>query len=197
MLRDHAFDNFSFRDEFYGGKIGLIPMPSPDALPEGVVDRIADGSVLEQYRAGKDMACEDIIIGTHRPDGTPVVMLSLRKPTESFGGKWWVYGGSTTAYADVLEFIAKRAERECGVPVVPQGLIGFYRTCAADKPQSTLQPCFGAVVDYSVVDKKMATDPNHESIRLFTLEELDQVPEEQRHWYPRRVAKLLLIAMQS
>ena len=186
-VTDFSFVNPNLREEWQSGTIPFGFFAAPVEIPAGVVKRIEDGKVLEEYKKGKEMACADIVLCTRKPSGAWAVLYSLRKSTEPFGGQWWMYGGSVGAYVNVLEFIVERAERECGIPVRPEALLGFYRTSASDKPQSTTQPCFAARVPYEVVEQKMRADPNHESVRLFEAGELDDIS----HWYPYQAAKLV------
>ncbi len=132
---------------------------------------------------------------TTKPDGENAVLLSKRKSSEPFGGFWWVHGGSLGAYQSIAEFITERAKQECGVAVQLGPVIGVYRTSAANAVQSTMQPCYAAVAPYEAIVEKMRTDPNHESIRLFTESELASIPASERHWYPTRVAEIALANM--
>ncbi len=166
--------------------------PAPAQMPQGVVPRVHSGEAFDQVKLAKDLACVDIVIVTRMPDGQHAVLLSKRKASDPFGGLWWIHGGSLGSYMDVGEFIAERAQKECGVPVTPQVLIGVYRTSASNFPQSTLQPCYATVVPYEVIQKKMDTDGNHESVKLFTWKDLDAIDPAEAHWYPLRVANIAL-----
>ncbi len=191
---DFAFDNPNIWSEWRRQQVALEMKNSPEVTPAQVLSRIEDingVNIMAEYRRGKEMACADVVICTIE-GGTPKVLLSKRNKNEPFGGYWWVHGGSLGAYVDMREFITKRAERECGVRVEPQVLLGFYRTSAADAAQSTTQPCFAAKVDSQILSARMQTDPNHESVRLFTAEELSELPHHERHWYPMHVAQLTL-----
>jgi len=184
-------ENENLAADWAKGQTLLIEKESPKSVPKGVHAR-ADQEALDEVRSVKDLASVDIVITTRKPDGTPAVLLSRRKPSDPFGGYWWVYGGSLGAYTGINEFIAKRAEDECGVPAEPQALIGVYRTSASDFPQSTLQPCYATVVAYEAIEAKMRTDQNHETVQLFTSADLDALPQHEEHWYPMRVARLAL-----
>ncbi|MES2995159.1 MAG: hypothetical protein V4681_03955 [Patescibacteria group bacterium] len=173
----------------------FVAVAAPVAIPDGVTSFVEDVNMLLAVKAAKDLACVDIVIVTRLADGTPAVLLSKRKGTEAFGGLWWIYGGSISAYGSLIEFIARRAEKECGVPVHPEALIGVYRTSAADLIQSTTQPCYAAHVPVEVIDAKMGMNAEHDSVGLFTADDLNRIPEHEQHWYPFRVAHLALAAM--
>ena len=160
-------------------------------IPDGVMPGVSP-DIYNAYRQGRDSACVDIAIITKLSDGKPAILLSLRKKDVCFGGKWWIYGGALQAYTTVEDFITGRASKECGVSVKPEVLVGVYRTIAGDHIGSTLQPCYASRVPFEAIQAKMATDSNHENIRLFTLEELDAIPEWEHHWYPMRVARIAL-----
>ncbi len=145
-------------------------------IPMGVTDTVPP-EIYGEYRRGRDSACVDMVIVTRLPTGDPAVMLSMRKPTVCFGGKWWIYGGALQAYVPDDEFVSRRATRECGVEVKPEVLIGVYRTCAGDHIGSTLQPCYAARVSYDAVMENMKKDEGHTDVRLFTLEQLRGIPK--------------------
>jgi hypothetical protein len=163
-------------------------------IPQGVTPGVP-AEIYSEYRKGRDSACVDIVLVTRLEDGTPAVLLSLRKPDVCYGNKWWIYGGALQAYRGIEDFISERATKECGVPVKPEVLIGVYRTMSEDFIGSTLQPCYAACVSIEAVRAKMSTDPNHSSVRVFTLEEIEEIPYENTHWYPMRVSRLAIAAM--
>ncbi len=165
-----------------------------EAIPEGVT-KGAPSEIYGGYRKGLHGACCDIVIVTTLPSGQHAVLLSLRKLEVCFGGTWWIYGGATHAYRDIGEFISERASKECGVSVEPQALVGVYVTYAADHIGSTMQPCYMAFVDYDVIKENMLTDTGHNNVKLFTQSELDEMPEDERHWYPIRVSKRVFAAL--
>lgn len=186
------YENPNLQPDWAAGHTGLVERGNPKTVPEGV-KRFADGDALNEVKAAKDLACVDIVIATRLPSGEAAVLLSRRRATDPFSGRWWIYGGSLGAYQPISQFIALRAERECGVvPVEPQALIGVYRTCAPEFIQSTLQPCYATLVPHEAIAAKMRTDPNHDSVRLFTEEGLNTMPREERHWYPLRVTRQVL-----
>ena len=196
---DFAFDNPNVSIEWVSRDVALKGMPSPVSVPDGVIKYVPDADMdkVAFCRRAKEMGCADVIISARRPDGVPVVLLSKRKRSEAFGGKWWVYGGSLPAYGDVHEFISGRAEKECGFKVTPQVLIGFYRTSAPDYPQSTMQPCFGAVVPFQAIERVASVDQNHDAIAMFTYLELVKIASAERHWYPIHVAEIAIHNMPS
>lgn len=174
--------SYEFREE-YDETLGDVPQGITPGVP---------AEVYNAYRRGRDSACVDIVIVTQRPDGTPAVLLSLRKPNVCFGGKWWIYGGALQAYRSIHDFISERASTECGVTVEPEALIGVYRTIAEDHIGSTMQPCYVSRVPFASAVQKMTTDTGHSAILLFTERELAEIPKQERHWYPMRVARLAL-----
>lgn len=159
--------------------------------PEGVTHGVP-ADVYGAYRKGRDSACVDIVLVTRFENGEPAVLLSLRKPDVCFGNKWWIHGGALQAYMSITDFISERATKECGVPVVPEVLIGVYRTIAEDHIGSTLQACYAARVPIQSVRQKMIADDGHSTVRLFTESEMEEIPPENAHWYPCRVAKIAL-----
>jgi hypothetical protein len=165
-----------------------------ETIPEGVT-KGAPPEIYGGFRRGLHGACCDIVIATTLPSGEDAVLLSFRNANVCFGSTWWVYGGAVHAYRDIGEFISERASKECGVEVEPQALVGFYITNAADHIGSTMQPCYMSYVEYEVIDRNMLADSNHSNVRLFTLRDLEMMPEQERHWYPLRVSKRVLAAL--
>ena len=96
----------------------------------------------------------------------------------------------------IEEFIAARVEKECGVPIEGLAKVGVYSTSAADFPQSTLQVCYAALVPFAAAVEKMRPDANHESVNIFTHEELESIPVAEQHWYPMHVARRVLGALE-
>lgn len=186
------FENLNLRADLQQRLNRIRKQKSPEVIPEGVTNWLDDPSAINETKRVKDLACFDIVPFTRNPQGEPVVLLSLRNREGAFGGKWWMYGGSLGAYADVEESIAKTGQKECGVPVQPEALVGLYRTCAPDKIQSTLQPCYAGWVSYEVATKTMQADKDHKHPKFFTLGELLTIPEDEQHWYPMNVAELVL-----
>lgn len=170
-------------------------MPCTVTTPSGVVARIPSDDVYYSYRTGRDSACVDIVIVTRDESGEAKVLLSKRKNDSCFGGTWWVYGGALRAYYPIADFIAERAMKECGVSAHPEVLIGVYRTMSEDSIGSTLQPCYGARVSIALLRQSMSIDSTHEEVQLFSLKELQQIPQRELHWYPLRVASIALSAM--
>lgn len=184
-------ENPFFRVEFRCGGCREEHADVLSRIPEGVTTGVPP-DIYNEYRRGRDSACVDIVIATRLPTSEPAVLLSKRKDNVCFGGKWWIYGGALQSYVSIEDFISGRASKECGVPVKPEALIGVYRTIAEDHIGSTLQPCYATRVAYEVVEKKMATDDGHSNVKLFTLGDLEDLPQEEQHWYPMRVAKIVL-----
>ncbi len=190
----------------------IYEVPSEDALRDArrrafpivemgtvkVPDEHRSGGVSSEdyanYRRGLDSACADVVITTVLPSGEPAVLAVKRSSTSCFGGKWWMQGGAVQAYRPLLDFLAERAARECGVPPVFEALIGVYRTTAGDVHASTLQPCYVARVSYEDAARAQA-DKDHSAYRFITLRDLDQISEAEMHWYPKRVFDLALRSM--
>lgn len=171
-----------------GVRVSLLDVPAG-------VSRGVSSSAYSEYRSGLDSACADIVVVTRREDGEPAVLLSLRRPDKCFGNKWWIYGGAIHAYRTICDFLSERAAQECGVSAEPEALVGVYRTMAEDHIASTLNVCYAARVPVEAIQAKLATDSGHTSARLFSLNELVQIPLEQRHWYPMRVSQIVLASM--
>ena len=152
--------------------------------------------VYSEYRLGRQSACADLVIATRLADGTGAVLLSLRNNNVCFPGTWWIYGGATPVYQDIVEFVASRAKGECGVPVRPQVLLGMYITSSAGTgPEhigSTMNACYAAQVPLDLIEQHRHTDEGHQSVKLFTLEEYLQLPAQQRHWYVEHVVRRTL-----
>lgn len=167
------------------------PLPPPKSKNgDNLVTSSVPADVYNTYRLGRDSACGDVLISTKNSNGAFAVLLSMRRQDVCFGGMWWIHGGALLSYASLTDFVAERAEKECGIPVTLKALLGIYRTCAADYIGSTLQPCYAAEVPYEVLEQKVS-DAGHTDIRLFTIEEWNAVPNSQRHWYVDRVIRLL------
>jgi ADP-ribose pyrophosphatase YjhB (NUDIX family) len=166
-----------------------------DQLPAGIADGVAP-EIYDAYRLGRDSACGDMVVATQKPDGAYAVLLSKRKDNVCFGGKWWIHGGALLSYSSITDFVASRTERECGVAVQPEVLLGVCRTCAPDYIGSTLQSCYAGRVPYAAIEKKLV-DSGHTDVRLFTLDELDGIPPAERHWYPKWAAELTLQSLAS
>ncbi len=158
--------------------------------PEGIADGVP-ADVYDTYRRGRDSACVDMVVATKKPDGEYAVLLSKRKPNVCFGGTWWIHGGALLSYASITDFVASRTEKECGVQVEPEVLLGVCRTCASDYIGSTLQPCYAGRVPYEAIAQK-AVDSGHTDVRLFTIAELLEIPKAEKHWYPMWAAEMTL-----
>lgn len=163
-------------------------------IPSGVTNGVSK-DIYDQYRAGRDSACIDLVIaGVFR--GNPVVLLSKRSKTVCYGEKWWMYGGALAAYASIEEFITERVKKESGVDIKDglKALVGVYRTGSSDQAGSTLQVCYAAFVQEDVLES-FSVDSAHDQAKLFTKEDLDQIPSSEKHWYPMRVATAVLSAI--
>jgi ADP-ribose pyrophosphatase YjhB (NUDIX family) len=150
----------------------------------------------DEYAAmqfGSTYACADIVVVTKAPNGLFGVLLSKRTKGKPFAGKWWVYGGKMGA-GELPEDTARiRAAKECGIDVRPQVLLGVYHTIAPDFMCSTIQSCYAAFVDY---EKLMGAhvDEDHSAVSLFSMAELDGLPEHEKAWYPMYVAQRVISA---
>lgn len=181
--------DWQMRRPFPDGALQSIPY-----LPEGVKDGVSP-EVYNAYRQGRDSACVDIVFVTRGENGTPMVVMSLRAPNACYGNKFWIYGGALGAYQSIGDFIAAKAEKECGVRAEPQALIGVYRTMAEDKIGSTTQPCYVAEVPIAAIREKGHVDGAHTSLTLMSeinLLYLNHHRDYRIHWYPLRVAILAL-----
>ena len=180
-------ESTAIREWWRKERLMLPPVAPPEGITQGV-----PGDVYNAYRRGRDSACVDIMLCTRSPLGSAAVLLSKRASNVCFANKWWMYGGALGSYEPIEEFLAGRVEKECGIRAKPEVLIGVYRTCAADFIGSTLQPCYAARIPYGKATAKATTDSAHSSVRLFTRSELETIPIDEQHWYPMRVARLVL-----
>ena len=150
---------------------------------------------MEEWRKKKGMPCADVVITVRLSDGTSAVVASLRAPDMPFGRFWWMQGGSISGYTPILDFVRDRAEKECGVAVTLEALIGLFYTNAEDFSQSTLQPCFVGSAPFAGLSERLRTDGQHANVHLLTLKDLGQLPEEQMHWYPMNCFHAALTSM--
>jgi ADP-ribose pyrophosphatase YjhB (NUDIX family) len=149
--------------------------------------RLSDTAYTEM-QLGSTYACADIVIVTKCSDGTFKVLLSKRGDGKPFAGIWWVHGGKLGA-GELPEDVAQiRATRECGIGVSPHVLLGVYHTIAPDYMCNTIQPCYAAFVEHGRL-RRVRVDRDHSEIRLFSVEELDGLPEHEKAWYPMYVAE--------
>ena len=163
-----------------------VTPPSPGSIKRGV-----EKETYENYNLGLERACADIVITVRLPSGAGAVLASKRINGKPFGGKWWMQGGAFHPYRSIIDFLGERAEKECGVRPKVEGLIGVFRTCAEDHSASTIQPCYVGRVSYEGLIKAKP-DIDHISWALLKLEDLQTLPEEEKHWYPMLAFKLAL-----
>lgn len=140
----------------------------------------------DAYRAGLDSFCVDVVITTNIGGlkGTPAVLAMKRVPNVCFAGKWWMMGGAVHSYRPLFEFIQERAERECGVKPGIRARIGLFRTAAPDILACTTNLCLLGQVWHDQIVDKFRADSDHSVHRLLTLENLKNLPEDEKHWYP-------------
>lgn len=171
--------------------VNFITVPSGHRSG-GVAPDIYDG-----YRQGLDSACADVVITTHMPDGEARVLAVKRALGKPFGGKWWMQGGAIQSYRLIEDFLVERAERECGVRLVIQALMGVFRTCAEDILASTTNLCYVGYAPYDMVERA-SVDKDHTAFRLFSAHEFyqdTQEHEEEWHWYPKMTFAQALSSM--
>lgn len=154
-----------------------------------------DGDTYNKYRQNLAGACADIVVTTILENGKPAVIATKRAANKCFGGKWWMQGGAFFANCIIQQWVAERAKVECGCEPEVQGLAGVFYTCASDFMASTLQPCFVGFIPIKEVRKTVAADDDHSAVKLLTLEEVENLPEDERHWYPDLVFRLALESM--
>lgn len=159
-----------------------------------MVNKGVEKKVYDSYNLGLERACADVVITLRLPDGQGAVLASKWSNEKPFGGKWWMQGGAFHPYRSITDFLAERAEKECGVRPKIEGLIGVFRTCAEDFHASTIQPCYVGSIEYQDL-KKAKPDIDHSSWRLLKLVDLRNLPEEEKHWYPMLTFKLALESM--
>lgn len=159
-----------------------------------VLQRGVSKEVYDNYGLGLERACADIVITLKGPNGNGAVLASKRSKEKPFGGKWWMQGGAFHPYRSIGDFLVERAEKECGVRPKIEGLIGVFRTCAEDYHASTIQPCYVGSIEYADIIKAKP-DMDHSSWRLLSLRDLQNIPAEEKHWYPMLTFQLALESM--
>ena len=154
-------------------------------VPEGQRTGGVPKPVYDEFSTGSERACADIVVTTHLPNGKPAVLAIKRNENQPFHGKWWMQGGSYHTYRLISDFVAERAEKECGVRPEIQGVIGEFRTCADDYVCFTTNTCYVGYAPYDAI-MKARVDKDHSGWRLFTFDELMPVPATvgDWHWYP-------------
>lgn len=152
-------------------------------VPEGHRLGGVDSSVYDGYRSGLDSACVDVVVTTMLRHDKPAVLASKRAPDKLFGNKWWMQGGAIHSYRLITDFVLERTKKGCGIYPYMQGFIGVFRTCADDVLGSTLNLCYVGFVQRHKLAQIYA-DKNNTSFRLLTLEDLEDLPDEEKHWYP-------------
>lgn len=166
----------------------LSPNHIPDKIsltvPKGHRVGGVPGPVYQGYREGLDSACVDVVLTTTVPGVGNSVLAIKRKLGTCFGSKWWMMGGALHSYRSIAEFIKERAKQECGVKPRLEGVIGCFRTAANDALACTTNICVVGRVSFKAVDQKFKADDAHSACRLLTLEDLKNLPEEEKHWYP-------------
>lgn len=164
-------------------------------VPEGQHTGGVPKPIYDEFSTGSERACADIVVTTHLPDGRPAVLAIKRNANQPFHGKWWMQGGSYHTYRLISDFIAERAEKECGVRPEIQGVIGEFRTCADDYVCSTTNTCYVGYVPYDAI-VKARVDKDHTSWRLFTLNDFKLIVlTVDWHWYPLFAFKQALVSM--
>ena len=158
----------------------LINMGTPFEVPDAG-GFVADDA-LAAFSRGKMRSCADIVLITN-DNGTSRIPLVFRKEGETFAGFPWVFGGGVGAYADILEFVEKRSERECGIRVKPEVLLGVWITNSEGVVGSTMQPCYAARVPLALVEERFAHDKDHTGSGLYSQDEYELLPREKRHPY--------------
>lgn len=143
-------------------------------VPEGQRTGGVPKPVYDEFSKGSERACADIVVTTHLSDGKPAVLAIKRNANQPFHGQWWMQGGSYHTYRLISDFIAERAEKECGVRPEIQGIIGEFRTCADDYVCSTTNTCYVGYTPYDAI-MKARVDKDHDSWRLFIFEDMMSV----------------------
>jgi ADP-ribose pyrophosphatase YjhB (NUDIX family) len=99
---------------------------------------------------------------------------------------WYMPGGQLFAYIPIAEFLKTKCQKEAGLELEPDALIGFYRNDGPDKAASVIAPCYCVFVPWEAICKTQPAD-GHDQWRLFTEADLDALPETETHWYPMYV----------
>lgn len=183
--------NRSIREDWRAKWHGVTYLPSPTKVPPNVVTQLESYAPISETKRAKDLVAVDGLVCTRMPDGSPAVLFSVRAPG-AFGGKHWGYGGTTSAYGDIITFLEACVERESGVPFAAEVWVCNARTCAPELAQSTVNFCYAGYVPYEVVQSKKKTTADHREPRLFTLQDVFNIPRDQAHWFPTRAAMMAL-----
>lgn len=163
-------------------------------LPSGIKKGGVSKDVYYNYSLGLERACADVVITVRLPNGDDAVLAIKRAIDKPFGGMWWMQGGSFHPYRSIIDFLVERAEKECGVRPKIEALVGVFRTCAEDQVCSTIQPCYVGKIDYRELSK-IKLDQDHVEWDLLTLNDLEDLPQEEKHWYPMLAFKLAMETM--
>ena len=169
------------------GVIGTNVPPCP--VKQGV-----DGETYGRYREGLISGCADIVVTATAPDYTHRVLAVKRAAGKCFGGSWWMMGGAVHAYRSLTDFVADRAEKECGVRPSVEACMFVAYTSATDVNASTTQLCFVGRVKWNQIEKIRA-DADHSAVKLLSFDQIVDMPPEELHWYPRLAFDLALSSM--
>lgn len=163
-------------------------------VPEGHFLGGVDSDIYDGYRKGLDSACVDVVVTTLLRHDKPAVLASKRAPSKLFGNKWWMQGGALCSYCSITDFVFERIWKKCGVCPHIQGFIGVFRTCSDDVLGSTINLCYvGFIQRHKLAHVQM--DENHTDFRLLTLEDLEDLPDKEKHWYPMFTFRQALTTM--
>lgn len=165
----------------------------PEDTPRGV-----DPTTYGAYREGLASACADVVVTTTKPDGTHAVIVIKRGSGKCFEGCWWMQGGAIYKFLSMIDFAAERGKVEGGSEPIIEALLGVYRTAWSQKGSEaadTLNVCYVGFVPFG--ELHLMDDQDHIGVSILTLEDLDELPEDEQHWYPDRVFRLALETMPS
>jgi hypothetical protein len=162
--------------------------------PPRMIRQGVDGDTYNRYREGLVSSCADIVVTTTGPDGVHYVLAIKRAAGKCFGGSWWMMGGAVHTYRSLTDFVADRAERECGVRPIVEACMFMAYTSAFDVLASTIQPCFVGRAEWEQIEK-MKADSDHLTVQLLTIEQVSACTELHLHWYPRLAFTLALETM--
>lgn len=163
-------------------------------VPEGHCLGGVDSDIYDGYRKGLDSACVDVVVTTLLRHDKPAVLAFKRAPGKLFGQKWWMQGGALYSYCSITNFVFERIWKKCRVPPDIQGFIGVFRTYPDDFLGSTVNLCYVGFVQRHKL-AQVHLDKNYTDFRLLTLEDLEDLPDEEKHWYPMFTFRQALTTM--
>ncbi len=164
------------------------PIP-PSANPKGGVSR----EVYYGFKEGCATANADMVVCTRLETGECAVLALHRDPGTPFGGVWDMGGGAILAYQAIADCLKAKSQKETGLTLEPEALLGCYRNDAPDMASSVIALCYVATAPVQQLQSVVAGDGNHKW-QFFTLADLENLPANQTYWYAMYVWRKVLEA---